>query len=600
MQWPALEQLYPGSLRAVDFHFGRLLGRYALVDARAVSVAAALVSRAVGAGHTALDLAALGGAQDDFSLPQAIDGAALCACLRRETVVCSEVPNETQTPLLIDGDRLYLQRYWRYEQQLSKRVSTLIGDHSELDEQSREALDALFPRSEAGPDRQKLAVAIALTRSMSIITGGPGTGKTTTVARLLTLLAGRQPLQLGLAAPTGKAAARLSESLWQQLGLLQQQGMLSDVVRRQIPEQAMTLHRLLGARPGQSKYRYRADNPLPLDVLVVDEASMIDLSLMHALFDALPAHCRLILLGDRDQLCAVEAGNVFGELCCDAGRISAARALELRQWLGEDLEPDPKATPLSDAIGVLTHSYRFAASGGIGQLAEAVNRGDIVKVRSCLAEAGDELDTLTYAEDDMKKAIGEAARAYAPYLLALQQGAPDDDVLGLRARFQLLCALREGPQGVSGINQAIESELSRQGLIRVGRAHYPGRPVLVTRNDNALKLYNGDLGVLLPDDDDKLWACFVQPTGTVLRVAATRLPEHDTAFAMTVHKSQGSEFDHVMLLIPGPGSAARAGLIRRELLYTGITRARKLLTLTLSEGRFDAAWLARGVKSYFD
>ena len=291
------------------------------------------------------------------------------------------------------------------------------------------------------------------------------------------------------------------------------------------------------------------------------------------------------------NLSAVEAGNVFGELCRDASRVSARRLKELQRCLPDGLESAPEARPLSDVIGVLSHSYRFAGRGGIGRLATAVNRGDVAEVRLCLADPNPELDVLRYAVNEMDDVVAKATGEYALYFHAVHQGDDAYRILELRASFQLLCALREGPEGVSGLNSSIERELARQGLIPAGQTQYPGQPVLITRNDNSLKLFNGDLGVLLADKEERLMACFAQPGGNVLRVAAARLPAHETAFALTVHKSQGSEFDRVMLLLPRSGSSERAGLIRRELLYTGITRARSQLMLAMHDGRFEDAWL---------
>ncbi|MEO3961189.1 exodeoxyribonuclease V subunit alpha, partial [Chromobacterium piscinae] len=406
-------------------------------------------------------------------------------------------------------------------------------------------LARLFPGADDGePDRQKLAAALAARQRLMVISGGPGTGKTTTVVRLLALLAAMspRPLVMAMAAPTGKAAARLSESVRAARDRLD----VADAVRRQLPAQAETLHRLLGLRPGVEAPRHHAGNPLPLDVLVVDEASMIDLALMARTVAALPSQARLILLGDRDQLSSVEAGAVLGELC---GRI--AYRDETAQWLqrvaGASLRGD--AAPggaLTDCVALLTRSHRFGADSGIGELARRVNAGEGRASLQVLDDAGRPDVWRQDAADDAALLARRAQREFSA--------------------FMLLAAER---RQVADCNRRIERELEAAGVKQEGRDWYPGRPVMIGENDYGLGLFNGDIGFALQRPSG-LRVLFPSADGGWREFAPGRLPAHDTVFAMTVHKSQGSEYDEVWLQLPQQAGA----LLNRALLYTAITRAR--------------------------
>ena len=435
---------------------------------------------------------------------------------------------------------------------------------------------------------QKLAVATACAGRFTLISGGPGTGKTTTVARLLALLqqqalsvADGEPLLIRLAAPTGKAAARLTESLGRALDELQTR--LSPELLAQLPRQASTLHRLLGVIPGSHEFRHHANNPLALDVLVVDEASMVDLPMMARLLAALPPSARLILLGDKDQLASVEAGAVLGDICA---LLRAPLTEEQRVWLqavtGYELpavgegEGDGEAHPLRDRLCWLQKSWRFHAGSGIGQLAAAVNRGD---GRALPRLFGGDYPDITLHEGEERRALllQRVTDGYADYLRLVQ--APVDEaavraVLQAFNRQRVLCALREGEWGVAGLNGAIQNALMRQGWLQVEGEWYVGRPVMIVRNDHALGLYNGDIGIAA-HDGERLRVWFELPDGQVRGFLPSRLPEHETAFALTVHKSQGSEFANTLLVLPDQDNP----VLTRELLYTGITRAKQRLDL---------------------
>jgi exodeoxyribonuclease V alpha subunit len=481
-----------------------------------------------------------------------------------------------------------------------------------------ERLRALFGPAGDGlqVDWQKLACALATRSGFSIVTGGPGTGKTTTVVRLLALLQApaveaAKPLRIRLAAPTGKAAARLTESISAQVRSLS----VAEAVRDKIPTDVTTVHRLLGSRPGTRHFRHHAGNRLPLDVLVVDEASMIDLEMMANLLDALPAHARLVLLGDKDQLASVEAGAVLGDLCRDAeaGWYNPATRAWLESVSGEnlgasDLQQDLDGShPLAQQVVMLRHSRRFGEGSGIGQLSRLVNQQRPEEARALL-KARDHADLFALGlkgEQDraferlVLEGQGEQAQGYRHYLQVMRERRPAADtdpsdplwstwardVLQAFDAFQLLCAVRQGPWGVEALNVRITRALFKQKLIDSEQQWYEGRPVLMTRNDYGLNLMNGDIGIALnlPEREGLkagqpvLRVAFARNDGQsgVRFVLPSRLNDVETVYAMTVHKSQGSEFAHTALILPDRLNP----VLTKELIYTGITRAKNWFSL---------------------
>lgn len=498
------------------------------------------------------------------------------------------------TPLILDQDRFYLQRMWLDEGNLAQFFSkpSLM---TRIDEQQIQAiLHPLFPTKLASADKeetdwQKVAAAIAMTSRIAVISGGPGTGKTTTVARLLAALIqlNKQPtLTIALAAPTGKAAARLTESLSKVSNTLA----LTDQQLNFIPSEARTLHRLLGCRPDRPQPDYHANNRLPVDVLVVDEASMVDLPMMAKLVAALPEHARLILLGDRDQLSSVESGAVLGDICHFAEQgYSTQRASQLSYLTGYSIagEVCDEEAHVRDSICLLRKSHRFDKNSGIGRLAHAVNSGDIQAANACFdAQYSDLTRQDLYSMNDYQGLIQSAVNGYRQYLDIISRVSPHS-VLNQFNQFRLLCALRNGSFGVSGLNESIEHALSTCGLIKrsIYSPWYIGRPVMINRNDNALNLFNGDIGIALPDSNGDLRVYFQLSDGSLKSIQPNRLPIHETAYAMTVHKSQGSEFDHTLLVLPDNYSP----LLSRELVYTAITRARQHLTIYSNPTIFSMA-----------
>lgn len=482
-------------------------------------------------------------------------------------------------PLILCDDRLYLARYHAYEARLAEQLLARAGELPEFDEgRLSESLARLFAFNQQSPDWQRLAAAQAVRRRLSVISGGPGTGKTTTVVRLLAALLeqpGCERLAIGLAAPTGKAAARMAEAIRNAKAGLP----VSDAIKAALPDEARTLHRLLGSRGDSPRVRHDADNPLPLDVLVVDEASMVDLALMAKLVDALPPRARLILLGDKDQLAAVEAGAVFAELCEGRG-FDAQAANDLQRITGQCVPVQAPTSRLGDAVVLLTHSHRFAGDSGIGELARRINDGDAPGTLKLLRENRPDLQ---WNPAPVPTTLVERLeQGYAAYLHAARQADP---ALAFAAfnRFRALTAQREGAFGVSGLNEALEMRLKRQLGVPARERWYPGRAVMVRQNDYALGLFNGDIGLCLASEHG-LRVYFEGDDGH-RAFAPARLPSHESAFAMTVHKSQGSEFDEVLLVLPDQPSP----LLTRSLLYTGITRAKGRVEIWALPARLQEA-----------
>lgn len=565
-------------------------------------LAAACLSAGTGEGHVCLPVSLLSPASlfsgRQLAVAEALWQAAAAPVNEDDWLPVLEgwdaVSDGSQsTPLVLAHRKLYLHRMWLYEKQVARFFSAGLTSAPVEPGQIRPVLDELF--GDEGNNWQKVAAAVALTRQYSVISGGPGTGKTTTVARLLAALLTLTPgrLRIRMAAPTGKAAARLTESLGKALQALP----VSDTLKARFPQEATTLHRLLGAQPATRRLRYHAGNPLHLDVLVVDEASMVDLSMMASLISALPPEARVIFLGDRDQLASVEAGAVLGDLCRSAEfGYSPARAAELGALTGADIAGTEvaQAPAVRDSLCLLQQSYRFSASSGIGQLAAAVNCGDLSRL-AAIRRHQDFRDIRLCPLDSTEQwqsMLNDISQGYAEVIEKVNNHVSPAEVLHTFSRYQLLCALREGPFGVSGLNQRIEQRLRQQQRLpsATGSGNlYAGRPVMITRNDNALGLFNGDIGIMMYDETQQLKVHFLLPDGSVKAVHPSRLPPHDTAWAMTVHKSQGSEFDHTALVLP----AQYSPVLSRELVYTAITRARTQLTIYSDEAVFTRAIQSR-------
>lgn len=470
------------------------------------------------------------------------------------------------TPLVLAGHRLYLYRYWDYEQRLAQLLKARAAHHEAIDPALAAQLQALYPPT-AGLDWQAVAVASALGNRLSIITGGPGTGKTTTVSRMLALLLTQNTqLRVVLAAPTGKAAARMKQALDNSRTQLN----LAPELQARFPQDALTLHRLLGYIPGQIEFRHGPEHPLPWDVVIVDEASMIDLPMMTRLVQALRPDARLILLGDEHQLASVETGCVLGDICAAANPegFSPERIATLSQLTGQPTSAFSHSSgPLDDRVIALKVSRRFHAQSGIGQLALAVNHGESAQALTHFQHFDDLQLQTEWSQRSLTSAIHTG---FSPYL----QTTSYAEALQALEQFIFLTVLRRGPRSVAELNQTVEQTLRRQGLI-THQPWYHRRPVLITENDYVHQLYNGDIGVVWapPGSPPRVW--FRRADGSLRDYAPAQLGAYQTAWALTVHKSQGSEFDQVHLVLP----AEPHPLVTRELIYTGITRGRKRVTL---------------------
>ncbi len=566
--------------------------------------------------------------------PRAI--AALRAAWGSQSAVEIDPTDEAgASPLVLTSDLLQLRRHWRDESRVAAQVrartafdgGTALPAPGGVDlARARDLLGRMFGAVDAGDgestDWQQVACALALRGRLTLVTGGPGTGKTYTAARLLVLLRalhpGPHPLRVALAAPTGKAAARLRQSISKALQALRERlgaTLPLDAWAQELGP-ARTLHSLLGTLPGTRRFRHDATHPLEVDVLFVDEASMVHLEMMARLLEALAPGARLVLLGDKDQLASVEAGAVMGDLChgAGAGGVLGGYRPETAAWVEQVtgqvlpaavLGPGPA---LAQQTVMLRKSHRF--EGPIGRLALAVNAGDapgalaLLRERTqgevALVEARDAAAALPLAVQGRAGASGEsgdsgassalgAAGGYRGYLECLATRPAEAaafegwarDVLRRFERFRVLCVVREGAWGVAGLNAAIERALAEAALLPRRRGEwYEGRPVMVTRNSPELGIFNGDVGVVLRSSagDGALRGYFLD--GDELRsVSVGRLADVETAFAMTVHKSQGSEFEHVLLVLPDED----VPVLTRELLYTGITRASRAFTLLCAQ-----------------
>ncbi|WP_051328466.1 exodeoxyribonuclease V subunit alpha [Desulfatirhabdium butyrativorans] len=552
-----------------DYHLARSLGRIAPEADPLVLLAAAVASRFTLQGHTCVDLGKLACRPIESSEGMAFteawpEASEWVSALIQSPLVWREPQNlqayvPPEAPLVLDPNgRLYLARLWACQRKLADRLNACI--HRPSPDIAPDLLDAGLDRLFGHPDDPvREAARRGVIHSFCVISGGPGTGKTTTVLKILALLVEQRLNGQGAApaitilAPTGKAAARLRE-------VLQQRDRLpcADAVRAALPADAQTIHRGLGARSDQAAdFRYHARNPLPADIVVVDEASMIDLSLMHRLLEAIAPETRLILLGDSNQLASVEAGSVLADVC-SAARMNPA-------W--------------GERVIRLTKNYRFSETSGIGRLARAVANGADDEAMACLKDPSE--SGIRHIDLREISGIWEMARVWMEKWLRLEDGFEREREF---SRFRILCAHRQGTFGVEAAN-AVLDRMAR-GILHVpdNREWYAGRPVMVLRNDYGLGLSNGDIG----------WMCFDEASmdryrhGTIRfplangqerGISPYRLPPHETAYSMTIHKSQGSEFDEVVVLLPDRPSP----ILTRELLYTAITRACKSVAIVGEE-----------------
>jgi exodeoxyribonuclease V alpha subunit len=505
-------------------------------------------------------------------------------CLFDSGMVASHLEPGNRPMLLDTAGRLYLHRMLDHEQALARSLDALAAAPAvHATPSAAQALRERFAHVPGGTvDGQQLACASALCSQVLVLSGGPGTGKTTTVVNLLAVLLAQTPsLRIALCAPTGKAAARMVESIRARAA------QLPAAVHEALPQTAATVHRLLGYQAHDRRFRHHADNPLDCDLLVVDEASMLDLALARRLVQALPPGARLILLGDKDQLASVEAGAVFSQLS-QQRTLGTQQRERLAVLCGIDVSsldmiPGGDEDTLPAHVCWLTENYRFREQAAIGALAAAVRDGQTDAALAVLADPAQEA-VRRLPEPLSAAGIEDVLRTgFAEYFSLLAEGCRDArTLLAALGRFRVLCAQRQGPRGVSRLNAVARQLLARSlgpGAPDDTSAALAGEPLMLLANDYALDLFNGDVGVLLPDATGQLQGVFERSDGSLLHVPLARLTRAETAFAITVHKSQGSEFDAVLVVMP----EAQGPLASRELLYTALTRARQRVLLASTD-----------------
>lgn len=592
-----------GILTAADVHIAHRLGELCDESDPIVVMAAALAVRAPRLGHVCVDLRASAGTattQDgevlrgaDLGWPTPDEWLAAVTTSDMVRVVTDERGEPDGRPLRLHGDRLYLQRCWAQERRVAADLRERSARRIQVDETVLTTmLEGLF--DPADTDQRQAAVIAALS-GVGVIAGGPGTGKTTTVARVLALIddqgviEGGRPPQIALAAPTGRAAARLAAAVGAAVGAME---IGPDARARLGGLEASTLHALLGRQPGRSRrVAHHSGNRLPHDVVVVDEASMVSLSLMSDLLDAIRPTAQLILVGDHDQLASVEAGAVLGDIvgpAADGPVMTAPVRAQVARLVGHEVPAGeaPNGVTIGDGVAVMTRTHRY--SGALARLASAVADG---RGTDAVAALRDDQTALTWIDADAAT-IGPALEPVRQLLattgVAVTDAAWRGDASGaLKAlsAARLLCAHRRGAHGVTTWAERVERWVTTAvgATSPVGR-HRIGQPLLVTRNDPSLHVHNGDAAVVIVGSDGLPGVAVERPDGPLV-VSPARLESVESLHAMTIHKAQGSEYDAVVVVLPRPDSP----LLTRELLLTAVTRARHRLIVVGTAAAITAA-----------
>jgi exodeoxyribonuclease V alpha subunit len=582
-----------GYLSDLDKEFADFIARHG-ADDDTVKLCAALASRQSRERHLCLDFDMLPADMPEISMPSM---QVVIKTLQSHAAVSS---GDALTPLVLDGRRLYLRRHYLHECMIARVIAERAAIRIPCDETvSVQGLNALFTDISGQRGWQKCAALNALMRGLSIITGGPGTGKTTVVVRVILLAmyeemmrTGRTP-SVALCAPTGKAAAHMFRSVSSAVKTLEaessQNPLIATIIshaKDKLPTEGITIHRLLGSR-GRS-FTYGPDRRLPYDIIAVDECSMADAELFAHLLSSIDDHARLILLGDARQLSSVEAGSVMGDICESGDELplySAEYVVQAKKYAGISIDKKnqtDKKNGLYGSITSLTESRRFSDEGGIGRLASLINAGKGKDALSfitsgdpacSLIDIGSDAITNPFKKSGFRKIIDQM-------ILSKWQNVYDNrltqplELFTALQQFQFLCAVRKGPCGSVAVNLYIEELLDSTGCIHISGSVYHGMPVIITENDHGLKLYNGDAGILFKDEVG-VRAYFPSVRGELRSFIPLQISAWERAYALTVHKSQGSEYDHIAVLLP----SADSPILTRELLYTAVTRAKKSVTV---------------------
>jgi len=484
-------------------------------------------------------------------------------------------------PVVYENSRFYLRRYWLFEDELANAIKRFTRSLPFDQNKALDTLASLFNSNEQ-IDWQMVSAANALGKQFSIVTGGPGTGKTTTVTKLLVALCEvfNTAFNIKMVAPTGKAAQRLTESIQSAKNMLQGLTGISEESLSSVPEEATTIHRLLGVIPNHYEFRYNQRNKLTLDILLVDEASMVDLPLMARLFRALPENARVIFLGDSNQLPSVAAGSVLADIAPVPHPGYSAENVKLMNKLTRYVLPESKNSSI-DYLTTLTKSYRFKEDGGIGRLAKSIIEG----------QSGISWEQLNKADNEVSLSTEVSFSIWlnklvSTFYLSLNKQKDAESALSEFKYFRILAATRVGDKGVDAINIAIDRYIKRSLGLPVNALFYHACPILITENNYECGLYNGDIGIIWKHEN-RLQAAFPDASGELRWFSLSRLPKHELVYAMTIHKTQGSEFNELALVLPDYISP----ILSRELLYTGVTRARSKLEINSNK----RIWIA-GVK----
>ncbi|MFA7578418.1 MAG: exodeoxyribonuclease V subunit alpha, partial [Candidatus Muiribacteriota bacterium] len=508
-----------------------------------------------------------------------------------ETAISDKITigNSTEyKPLIFDGGRLYLHKYYEYEKMIINKIKHLSQKEFHPPIPLPEVIDFFNKIIDSSSNKwQKIAAFLSIYKQFVVITGGPGTGKTYTVSKIISLWLKINPeIKIALAAPTGKAAVRMMESINQAKKTLTEESIID-----LFPKEAFTIHRLLGTVRYSTKFRHNKNNPLPYDLIIIDEASMIDLPMMAKLLDSLSENTQIILLGDRNQLASVEVGAVFGDICSqnnvDSFTLNFMTLVSEKLNLIMDVSKNSRKSTgwIENCIVELKESRRFSQNSGIGNVSRIINTGNYNLFENEF-ENNDYSDIQLISEfsanirRNLKKYTEEIYNTFFNKIINDKKINLEEKIketFNFLKKFKILCALRKGITGVENINNIMEDLLGFNQII------YDGKPIIVMENDYSVKLFNGDTGVFLEDKNGNIKAYFQDSNGNYRAISPARLPIYESAYAMTIHKSQGSEWEKVLIILPDNNFSEENQILTREILYTGITRARNQVVLAANK-----------------